>query len=227
MESLFYLYRLTGDRKYQDWGWEILRSFNTYTRVRARPPPGPRPQLLTVTCQVAGWGRPHPGHERPAAQHCPRGVYDPGARASLLPVLGGPACVARVPAVARGAQSVSLLGCLCGLGSTFPPGGDFWATAPQDGCRDHHHPRCAQAQPPIVQPGPWLREGPALPRAHCPPQQSGDLIFALWHVRCWVVHPLGDLRAFARPVQVLEVALSSWSLAGCWHHPGGPWRNHG
>ncbi|KAB0390889.1 hypothetical protein E2I00_003331, partial [Balaenoptera physalus] len=33
VESLFYLYRLTGDRKYQDWGWELLRSFNTYTRV--------------------------------------------------------------------------------------------------------------------------------------------------------------------------------------------------
>nr|XP_058929332.1 endoplasmic reticulum mannosyl-oligosaccharide 1,2-alpha-mannosidase-like isoform X2 [Kogia breviceps] len=33
VESLFYLYRLTGDRKYQDWGWEILRSFNMYTRV--------------------------------------------------------------------------------------------------------------------------------------------------------------------------------------------------
>lgn len=33
VESLFYLYRLTGDHKYQDWGWEILRSFNTYTRV--------------------------------------------------------------------------------------------------------------------------------------------------------------------------------------------------
>ncbi|XP_070286342.1 endoplasmic reticulum mannosyl-oligosaccharide 1,2-alpha-mannosidase isoform X1 [Myotis yumanensis] len=33
VESLFYLYRLTGDRTYQDWGWEILQSFNTYTRV--------------------------------------------------------------------------------------------------------------------------------------------------------------------------------------------------
>ncbi|XP_036117287.1 endoplasmic reticulum mannosyl-oligosaccharide 1,2-alpha-mannosidase-like isoform X1 [Molossus molossus] len=33
VESLFYLYRFTGDRKYQDWGWEILQSFNTYTRV--------------------------------------------------------------------------------------------------------------------------------------------------------------------------------------------------
>ncbi|XP_066111754.1 endoplasmic reticulum mannosyl-oligosaccharide 1,2-alpha-mannosidase-like [Saccopteryx bilineata] len=33
VESLFYLHRLTGDGKYQDWGWEILRSFNTYTRV--------------------------------------------------------------------------------------------------------------------------------------------------------------------------------------------------
>ncbi|KAF6125620.1 mannosidase alpha class 1B member 1 [Phyllostomus discolor] len=33
VESLFYLHRLTGERKYQDWGWEILQSFNTYTRV--------------------------------------------------------------------------------------------------------------------------------------------------------------------------------------------------
>lgn len=47
VESLFYLYRLTGDPKYQDWGWQILRSFNTYTRVSACPPPGRRPWLLT------------------------------------------------------------------------------------------------------------------------------------------------------------------------------------
>ncbi|XP_075041487.1 endoplasmic reticulum mannosyl-oligosaccharide 1,2-alpha-mannosidase-like [Mixophyes fleayi] len=33
VESLFYLYRFTGDTKYQDWGWEILQSFNKYTRV--------------------------------------------------------------------------------------------------------------------------------------------------------------------------------------------------
>nr|XP_060613211.1 endoplasmic reticulum mannosyl-oligosaccharide 1,2-alpha-mannosidase [Anolis sagrei ordinatus] len=33
VESLFYLYRFTGDKKYQDWGWEILQSFNRYTRV--------------------------------------------------------------------------------------------------------------------------------------------------------------------------------------------------
>lgn len=33
VESLFYLYRVTKDRKYQDWGWEILQSFNKYTRV--------------------------------------------------------------------------------------------------------------------------------------------------------------------------------------------------
>ncbi|KAM4696443.1 endoplasmic reticulum mannosyl-oligosaccharide 1,2-alpha-mannosidase [Rhinophrynus dorsalis] len=33
VESLFYLYRFTGDAKYQDWGWEILQSFNKYTRV--------------------------------------------------------------------------------------------------------------------------------------------------------------------------------------------------
>ncbi|CAH2316853.1 endoplasmic reticulum mannosyl-oligosaccharide 1,2-alpha-mannosidase [Pelobates cultripes] len=33
VESLFYLYRFTGDTKYQDWGWDILQSFNKYTRV--------------------------------------------------------------------------------------------------------------------------------------------------------------------------------------------------
>ncbi|XP_020837458.1 endoplasmic reticulum mannosyl-oligosaccharide 1,2-alpha-mannosidase isoform X2 [Phascolarctos cinereus] len=35
IESLFYLYRFTGDKKYQDWGWEILQNFNKYTRVPA------------------------------------------------------------------------------------------------------------------------------------------------------------------------------------------------
>ncbi|XP_054358949.1 endoplasmic reticulum mannosyl-oligosaccharide 1,2-alpha-mannosidase [Pongo pygmaeus] len=33
VESLFYLYRVTGDHKYQDWGWEILQSFSRFTRV--------------------------------------------------------------------------------------------------------------------------------------------------------------------------------------------------
>ncbi|KAM4663151.1 LOW QUALITY PROTEIN: endoplasmic reticulum mannosyl-oligosaccharide 1,2-alpha-mannosidase [Discoglossus pictus] len=33
VESLFYLYRFTGDTKYQDWGWEILQSFIKYTQV--------------------------------------------------------------------------------------------------------------------------------------------------------------------------------------------------
>ncbi|RVE68802.1 hypothetical protein OJAV_G00095130 [Oryzias javanicus] len=33
VESLFYLYRLTKEQKYQDWGWEILQSFNKYTKV--------------------------------------------------------------------------------------------------------------------------------------------------------------------------------------------------
>ncbi|TFJ95782.1 transcriptional regulator [Platysternon megacephalum] len=40
VESLFYLHRFTGDKKYQDWGWEILQNFNKYTRelgMRARP----------------------------------------------------------------------------------------------------------------------------------------------------------------------------------------------
>ncbi|XP_072285899.1 endoplasmic reticulum mannosyl-oligosaccharide 1,2-alpha-mannosidase [Pyxicephalus adspersus] len=33
VESLFYLYRFTGDTKYQDWGWEILQNLNKFTRV--------------------------------------------------------------------------------------------------------------------------------------------------------------------------------------------------
>nr|XP_019957933.1 PREDICTED: endoplasmic reticulum mannosyl-oligosaccharide 1,2-alpha-mannosidase [Paralichthys olivaceus] len=33
VESLFYLYRFTKDLKYQQWGWEILKNFNKYTKV--------------------------------------------------------------------------------------------------------------------------------------------------------------------------------------------------
>ncbi|XP_073696013.1 mannosidase, alpha, class 1B, member 1b [Garra rufa] len=33
VESLFYMYRFTKDKKYQQWGWEILQNFNKYTRV--------------------------------------------------------------------------------------------------------------------------------------------------------------------------------------------------
>ncbi|XP_073662953.1 endoplasmic reticulum mannosyl-oligosaccharide 1,2-alpha-mannosidase isoform X4 [Tursiops truncatus] len=60
VESLFYLYRLTGQRKYQDWGWEILRSFNASpraatlpsatSRTRAIPSPGTR-------WRASFWGR--------------------------------------------------------------------------------------------------------------------------------------------------------------------------
>ncbi|XP_053413093.1 LOW QUALITY PROTEIN: endoplasmic reticulum mannosyl-oligosaccharide 1,2-alpha-mannosidase [Nycticebus coucang] len=35
VESLFYLHHITGDPKYQDWGWEILQSFNSFTRVHS------------------------------------------------------------------------------------------------------------------------------------------------------------------------------------------------
>ncbi|XP_031433645.1 endoplasmic reticulum mannosyl-oligosaccharide 1,2-alpha-mannosidase isoform X1 [Clupea harengus] len=56
VESLFYLYRYTHDSKYRDWGWEILQSFNKYTRVptggytsisNVRDPvsPGPRDKM--------------------------------------------------------------------------------------------------------------------------------------------------------------------------------------
>jgi len=33
IESLWYLYQITGDQKYQDWGWEIFQSFMKFTRV--------------------------------------------------------------------------------------------------------------------------------------------------------------------------------------------------
>ncbi|XP_018614917.2 endoplasmic reticulum mannosyl-oligosaccharide 1,2-alpha-mannosidase isoform X3 [Scleropages formosus] len=33
VESLFYLYRFTQDKKYQEWGWEMFQNFNKYTRV--------------------------------------------------------------------------------------------------------------------------------------------------------------------------------------------------
>uniref|UniRef100_A0A1I8IBQ7 alpha-1,2-Mannosidase n=2 Tax=Macrostomum lignano TaxID=282301 RepID=A0A1I8IBQ7_9PLAT len=34
VESLFYMWRVTGDRKYQDWGWAIFQAFEKYTKVQ-------------------------------------------------------------------------------------------------------------------------------------------------------------------------------------------------
>ncbi len=34
VESLFYLYRATKDKKYQEWGWEIYQSFEKYTKLK-------------------------------------------------------------------------------------------------------------------------------------------------------------------------------------------------
>ncbi|XP_053266961.1 endoplasmic reticulum mannosyl-oligosaccharide 1,2-alpha-mannosidase isoform X2 [Pleuronectes platessa] len=56
VESLFYMFRFTNDTKYRDWGWEILQSFNKYTKVpdggytsinNVRDPlnPGPRDKM--------------------------------------------------------------------------------------------------------------------------------------------------------------------------------------
>lgn len=33
LESLFVLYRLTGDQKYREWGWQIFNAFEKHTRV--------------------------------------------------------------------------------------------------------------------------------------------------------------------------------------------------
>ncbi|KAM9321965.1 endoplasmic reticulum mannosyl-oligosaccharide 1,2-alpha-mannosidase isoform 1-T2 [Pholidichthys leucotaenia] len=56
VESLFYMYRFTKNPKYRDWGWDILQSFNKYTKVSSggytsisnvRDPinPGPRDKM--------------------------------------------------------------------------------------------------------------------------------------------------------------------------------------
>jgi hypothetical protein len=34
VESLWYMYQITGHKLYQDWGWEIFQSFMKYTRVQ-------------------------------------------------------------------------------------------------------------------------------------------------------------------------------------------------
>ena len=35
IESYFYLYRLTGDNKYRDWGWEAAQAIEKYCKVGA------------------------------------------------------------------------------------------------------------------------------------------------------------------------------------------------
>ncbi|VDL67142.1 unnamed protein product [Nippostrongylus brasiliensis] len=34
IEAWFYLYRLTGDKIYQDWGWEVFNAIEKYARVK-------------------------------------------------------------------------------------------------------------------------------------------------------------------------------------------------
>lgn len=36
VESLFYMWRITGDVRYREWGWEMFRSFMNYTAVEER-----------------------------------------------------------------------------------------------------------------------------------------------------------------------------------------------
>jgi len=33
LESLWYMYQLTGNTTYQDWGWQIFQGFENYTKV--------------------------------------------------------------------------------------------------------------------------------------------------------------------------------------------------
>ena len=106
--------------------------------------------------------------------------------------------------MARAAQSVSLLGPPCGLGSVFPP--SRWVTSgpllPRLGAPTRTTPCYAQGPLP-----------PAMPRAHCPPWHGCNMTFALWPLR-WTLRPSGGLGAFVRPAHILEVALGIWSLKG-------------
>lgn len=34
VESLFYLYRLTKDQRYRDWGWNIFQAFEKHAKVK-------------------------------------------------------------------------------------------------------------------------------------------------------------------------------------------------
>jgi uncharacterized protein YdaL len=34
VESLWYMYQLTGNKTFQDWGWQIFQAFDKYTKVR-------------------------------------------------------------------------------------------------------------------------------------------------------------------------------------------------
>lgn len=34
IESLWYMYQLTNNRTYQDWGWQIFLGFENYTKVK-------------------------------------------------------------------------------------------------------------------------------------------------------------------------------------------------
>lgn len=40
IESLFYMYRITGDEEYRQWGWEMFKSFVKHTAVIEEPSPG-------------------------------------------------------------------------------------------------------------------------------------------------------------------------------------------
>jgi hypothetical protein len=36
VESIFMLWRITGDPMYRDWGWEIFKAFDEYSKARSQ-----------------------------------------------------------------------------------------------------------------------------------------------------------------------------------------------
>ena len=54
VESLFYMWRVTGDVKYREWGWQIFEAFRNHSRtlegafssVKVKP----SPFILPLTC---------------------------------------------------------------------------------------------------------------------------------------------------------------------------------
>ncbi|CAG8560866.1 2784_t:CDS:10 [Ambispora gerdemannii] len=50
IESIFYAYRITGDKKYQDWGWNVFRAINKYCKT-----PIGFSGIRDVTSSKGGW----------------------------------------------------------------------------------------------------------------------------------------------------------------------------
>lgn len=227
VESLFYLYRFTGDRKYQDWGWEIFQSFNAYTRVS-------RPRMASSSQSPSQGGCVREG------QAC-CGFWD-----DLL-LLGVTEGLGHVhPSTLFERQPVREGPCHVPPGSTMWPGqtwstrNNLGATAPQDWHQDHSASHCPQTQPRATAqrkkvtpcPGPttcWAELRPDLCPVVCrrtasacgrPPQGSGGSTPAS-HPRAAGTGVSGGARLTSRPPSQALWGHLLWGGRELWVPPAG------